>query len=235
VKILHMAQLSADWFEEHLGRVTASGAGNILNFLRSGESGADRRNYLAQKVAEKLSGCAVTDGYVSPEMLWGIEHEGDARRAYSLEESVFVEQVGFVIADDERFGCSPDGFVGDKGIVGFKCPKTSTHIKWMLEGVIPLEHLPQARFELFVCRDRQWFDFVSFDPRLPKRYRMFQIRLMREDAMVPEMGAAADAFMDDMDAMIAKLEEIAPPVEEDTPEDLGDVGLTDADLDLLPK
>ena len=234
MEILRMEQQTADWFEAHLGRCTASHASDVLNFLRSGESGAYRNAYLAQKVAEILTGIAVTDQYVSPAMIWGNEHEAEARREYSLEEGVFVEQVGFVVGDVDRTGCSPDGFVGDKGILEIKCPKTSTHIKWMLDGVIPDEHLPQCRFELMVCQDRQWVDFVSFDPRLPKRYRMFQIRLMREDAMVPEMRAAADQFNADVDALIVKLNEIAPPRPDDAPPPQDDgIGLTDEDLAML--
>lgn len=215
MKVIHCAQREQEWFDWHVGRITGSHAADVLNFLRNGDEGADRANYKAKKVAEILTGEIGSDKPPSFEMLWGIEKESEARQAYSLEEGVFVEQVGFVLADDERMGCSPDGFVGDKGIVGFKCPKTSTHIKWMLAGVIPIEHLPQARFELMVCQDRQWFDFCSFDPRLPKRYQMFTIRLMREDADIPEMRAAAELFNEELDALMRRLDEIAPPIEDE--------------------
>ena len=228
-------QLGAEWHQLHLGRATASHAADILNFTLKGDEGSKRRDYRAQKVAEILTGQLQSEGYVSPEMQWGIDHEGDARRAYALGKGLFVEQIGFVIGNNDRTGCSPDGLVGRDGLLEVKCPKTSTHLKWMFDARIPDEYLPQCRFALMVCQDRQWVDFVSYDPRLPLRYRMFTVRLMREDAECPAMMAAADRFLEDVDATIEKLNEIAPPVEEPEaqPEGYGELGLTDEDLKLI--
>lgn len=238
MQVLDCEQLDGNWFQAHVGRVTGSHAADVLNFLKSGKEGADRRNYRAQKVAEILTGKYYSDTFVTKEMEWGIDTEPAARRAYALEEGVFVEQLGFVIGDNGRTGCSPDGLVDEKGIVGFKCPKTATHIKWMLEGVFPEEHLPQAVFELMILKDREWFDFVSYDPRLPKRYRMFTIRLERKEAGIEGLESAVNQFLSEVDETIERLNEIAPPVEDDEEEisleDNG-TGITEDDLDWARK
>jgi len=231
VKIIRCEQVTQEWFDLHLGRCTASHAKAILR-----DDLAPYSDYLAKKVAEILTGQIAPDRPPNFEMQWGIDHEAEARRAYSLSEGVFVEQVGFVIADDERFGCSPDGLVGDKGMVQFKCPKSSTHLTWMLMGILPAEHLPQCRFELAVNGDRQWNQFVSFDPRLPKRYQLFKAPLlMREDAEVPKMLAAADAFMQNVEAVIAKLKERCPELPEEPPEDIGELGIGPEELAILDR
>lgn len=229
MEIIHCDQISSEWFQLHVGRVTGSKAETILNFNKSGKESSARETLRWTKAAEILTQIAVQQNYVSFEMKEGLINEPAARSDYSLEEGVLVEKVGFVIAHD-RLGCSPDGLVNDDGIVGFKCPKASTHLRWMLDGVIPEEHVPQARLELACMPERKWFDFRSFVPDLPKRYRGFTIRLMREDAQIPEMIAAVDQFNTEVDAMIARLEDIAPPVEEDDPrpaEDFGELGITD--------
>ena len=172
MEIIECNQLSPEWFQLHVGRATGSHAAEILDYTQKGIEGAKRRNYRMLKAAEMLTGIGIEDNYVSPEMEWGLTTEPKARRAYALEEGVFVQQVGFVIAEDARFGCSPDGLVGDTGIVGFKCPKTITHLRWILDGVIPEDHLPQALFELMCMPEREWFDFVTFDPRIGGRHRL---------------------------------------------------------------
>jgi hypothetical protein len=227
MEILRIDQLTQEWFEAHLGRCTASHAKDLLRPDLKPYS-----DYLAKKAAEILTGKIGPDKPPTFEMQWGIEHEADARREYSLREGVFVEQIGFVIGDDERTGCSPDGFQGDKGIIQFKCPNTSTHMKWVIEGILPQEHLAQCRFELMVCRDRQWHQLVSFDPRLPKRYRMWKAPLLlREDAKIPEMAVMAGEFEENLDKLLRKMAELMPPVEDDeAPEPIGNEGITADDI-----
>ena len=208
MKIERCEQITQEWFDLHLGRCTASNAADLLR-----DDLAPYQHYLALKAAEILTGQVAPNRPPTFEMQWGIDHEADARRAYSLSEGVFVEQVGFVIADDERFGCSPDGLVGDKGMIQIKCPSTAKHLSWLIGGTLPIEHLPQMRFELAVNKDRQWNQFVSYDPRLPKRYRLFKgPLLMREAAKIPEMLAVADLFMQRVHELIDKLGETCPPL-----------------------
>lgn len=246
MRIEYCEQLSSEWFQGHVGNASGSHAASLFDFTQKGAEGAKRKLYRMLKVAELITGIAVSDNYVSPEMKWGIETEDQARRAYEIEEGVMVEQVGYVVADNPRLMCSPDGLVGDKGIVGFKCPKTTTHLSWILDKKIPEDHLFQARFELLVCDDRQWFDFATFDPRIGgihKPKRLMVVRLHREDAAIEEMRAAAEMFIEDVDKTLRKLDDIAPPLERDDRDEVDlradpmdpTLGIMDEDIEALER
>ena len=222
----NFAQLTDDWFQEHLGRATASRAAAIMDFTQKGTEGSTRRLYRLEKVAELLSGI-LPDHYVSPEMRSGTWSEPAARAAYELEEALMVEQVGFIVGDDERTGYSPDGLVGDSGAIEIKCPKTTTHIQTLDAGAIPEGNLPQLYFGFMVHPGLEWIDFISrdggmstddekFGAILPRRYVQFTIRLWRKDAeeRIAKMRAATDRFLADVDATVERLKQRAPEIEE---------------------
>jgi hypothetical protein len=234
-----------DFFQEHLARATASRAAAILDFTQKGVEGSTRRLYRLEKVAEILSGVAVADHYVSAPMRAGTAAEPITRVAYSEEECVLVEQVGFIVADDERFGFSPDGLVGNAGAIEAKGPKTTTHLRWMDEGVIPEEHLPQLWFDFMVCPPLEWIDFISrdggmstdpakFGAILPRRYVQFSIRLERRDCLdqIAKMKAAAEKFMDDVQATVDRISAKVPELPQEPAPDpeLGGLGVSDEEL-----
>ena len=198
MRILHFSQqgtdgnASDDFFQEHLGRATASQAAAILDFTKKGVEGSKRKLYRLEKVAEILSGIPVVDHYVSAPMRAGTFSEPAARAAYELEENVMAEQVGIVIGDDERTGWSPDALIGKHGAIEIKCPTTTTHLQTLDLGAIPEDNLPQLWFAFMVDSELQWIDFISrdggmsHDPEkfgaiLPRRYMQFTIRLHRKD------------------------------------------------------
>lgn len=236
-RLFHCDQRSNEWFDLHVGRVTASGVGDVMSFRKTGDKGstADRKNYMAKKIAETLTGRMDMNGYFSPSMQWGIDNEDEARRAYEIARGTMCDRIGFGIHPAiERFGSSPDALAGDYGMVEIKCPDTSTHIKWLMAGVVPDEHKPQMVSGLSVF-ERAWCDFVSYDPRLPKRYRLFIApRLYGEDSEIKTVETHVQQFLGEMDALIQRMQELMPLVEEDlvpamqteTPE----WGVTDEDI-----
>ena len=199
---------------------------------------------------------AVASHYVSAPMLAGTAGEPLARVAYELEEKVMVEQVGFVVGDDERTGWSPDGMVGENGAIEAKCPKTTTHLATLDAGAIPDDNLPQLWFAFMVCPTLEWIDFISRDGGmcqdknviaeakasgadlrvLPLRYAQFTIRLHRSDCLseIAKLREATDKFLADVDATIERLNQRVPPLP-DLPDleaaDLGDLAITDADIE----
>jgi hypothetical protein len=242
----NFAQQTDDWFQEHLGRATASRAAAIIDFTQKGVEGSKRRLYRLEKAAEILSGVAVHDNYVSAAMRAGTFAEPQARLDYQIEEEVMVEQVGFIVADDERFGFSPDGLVGETGAIEIKGPKTTTHLDTLDDGAIPEENLPQLYFDLFVDTDLEWIDFVSrdggmsadpnkFGPILPQRFKQFTIRLYRKDCLpqIAKMKAAAERFMDDVQATVDRISAKVPELPADPPSDpeFGGLGITDAEIE----
>jgi putative phage-type endonuclease len=175
-----MSQQSVEWLKFRIGRITASRVVDVMNFRKDGKPGADRKNYLAELVAERLTGRAA-EHYVTPYMERGTEEEPFARAAYEVATGEDVEQVGAIVHPDlPFFSASPDGLVGDDGMVEFKAPTTANHLAWLMADEVPEEHKWQM-YAGMSCSGRQWCDFVSFDSRLPHGLRVFTKRLMRDD------------------------------------------------------
>ena len=207
-----MKQRTAEWFNARVGHCTGSHAADIMAFLKSGKGEMKiRADYRGKVFAELLTGMVDMEGYNSPYMQWGTEHEDEARAAYELDEGTMVEEIDFIRHPTiPRMGGSPDGLIGDDGILELKCPATSTHIRWIFEGIVPPEHEPQMSFYLAVT-GRKWADFVSYDPRLPKQLRMMVVRLERNEARIAEIEQAVRVFNAEVDAVIERLRGIVGP------------------------
>ena len=201
--ILDCEQGSPEWLQLRCGRVTASRMSDVLAEIKKGEAAA-RRNYRAELVSEILTNIPVEE-YVSREMQWGKEMEPFARAAYELQTGATVDPAGFAVHSQiPRFGASPDGLVDADGLLEIKCPNTSTHLECLLTGGIPPEHYPQMRAEL-ACTGRQWVDFVSFDPRLPRHLQLFVKRFHRDEKRIAEMEAKVLEFLAEVDGVLARL------------------------------
>lgn len=203
MKILDLPQGSDAWLAARAGKVTASRVSDVLAKIKSGEAAA-RRDYRAQLVAEILTGKPQEDGFVNAEMQWGIDNEPLARSAYEVAKDVLVDQVGFVIHPSiDRAGASPDGFSGPVGLE-IKCPKTATHLQYLLDGVAPAKYQPQMLWQM-ACMGTEACDFVSFDPRLPAHLQLFVVRFPRDDKKILEMTAEVTVFLKEVDEEIARL------------------------------
>ena len=101
-------------------------------------------------------------------------------------------------------GASPDGLVGEDGLVEIKCPTTVTHIDTLIGDEVPQKYIPQMQWQL-ACTGRQWCDFVSFDPRLPESLRMFLRRVHRDDALIGELQAQVGLFLHELDQRLLAL------------------------------
>ena len=157
-----MIQGSQEWFAARVGKVTASRVHDIIATTKSGGYSAGRENYLAELVAERLTGTTYPS-YQSPAMAYGSECEPEARFAYALRTGTEITEVGFINHPTiEEAGASPDGLVDDDGLVEIKCPNTKTHIDTLLGGKMPVEYASQVQFQM-ACTGRQWCDLVSFD------------------------------------------------------------------------
>jgi putative phage-type endonuclease len=199
-----LEQGSVEWLQMRIGCVTGSRMADVMAKLKRKEGEAQcRADYKAEIVCEQLTGRAA-EHYVSPAMEWGTDNEIFARNAYELEVGS-VEQIGFALHSTiKRFGASPDGLVGENGLVEFKCPTTATHIDYIIKGVVPPEYHWQMLAEM-ACAERQWCDFVSYDPRLPKKLQLFVRRFERNDAAVEFMEAEVVKFLAEVDEQIERL------------------------------
>ena len=196
---------SGAWTKARLGHLTASRMRDVLAVSkRDGKPLKARSDYAIELVAERMTDSAVGH-YVSEDMMWGLEKEPDAKVAYYDVTGRHVLPSGFMLHPTLEFcGATPDGFVGEDGLIEIKCPRTTTHISWMLAGAVPEDHQAQMALQLAVT-GRQWCDFVSFDPRVPPRQRVFLRRFEPSREYLDEIEEAARAFLAEVDALFDKV------------------------------
>lgn len=203
LELANLEQGSPEWAQARCGIVTASRSGDVIAVTKKGEAAA-RRQYREELVIERLTGLPY-DVYVTREMQWGIDQEPFARAAYEMYHNLLVETCGFVMHPHiAKFGASPDGLVGEDGMLQIKCPTTRTHLGWMLGGVVPVEHCPQMMAELS-CTGRKWIDFVSFDPRLPSHLQLFGRRFERNDSLIMQLETEVVHFNAEVEDVLAAL------------------------------
>lgn len=204
---MEIEQGSATWFEMRRGKVTASKIADVMSKGKGSAEPAALRNYRAQIVCERLTG-TVEESYCNGAMQRGTELEPLARECYEFMTGYTVDQVAFV--DHHTIpmcGASPDGHIGDDGMVEIKCPNSANHIDYLLGGKPPAQYVPQMQWQM-ACTGRKWVDFCSYDPRLPEELQLFVVRLNRDEEMIKNMEAAVIAFNKSVDEMIDKLKEI---------------------------
>jgi putative phage-type endonuclease len=196
-------QGSPEWHALRVGRVTASRVADIIRKTKSGYS-TSRANYMAELIAEKLTGVAAPH-FISGPMQWGTENEPNARAAYEFKRCVEIIPAAFVIHPViHDSGASPDGLVGTEGLVEFKCPLTSTHIETLLTGKIEPDYITQMQWQM-ACTDRKWCDWVSFDPRMPESLKLFVRRVERDDVLIASLENDVREFLDELAKKLAQL------------------------------
>jgi putative phage-type endonuclease len=196
-------QGTPEWFAQRLGKVTASRVADIIAKTQSGAA-ASRKNYLAQLVAERLTGQAA-DSFKSGAMQHGTETEPMARMAYETETGQMVTEVAMIQHPKiEMAGASPDGLVREDGLVEIKCPNTSTHIATLMADKAPSGYMAQMQWQM-ACTGRAWVDFVSFDPRMPEDMQLFIKRVPRDEKLIAEYEAEVVKFLAEVQETVDKL------------------------------
>ena len=203
-RVIQCQQGDETWFFERTGRVTASRVADVVSKRSNGKYTAARETYKLELLTEILTGRAA-EHYVSLAMDWGVEQEPLARAEYELATNVEVERVGLVIHPSiDRAAASPDGFVGTDGLAEFKCPTTSTHLRYLIEEKIPDDYVCQMQWQL-ACTGRLWNDFVSYDSRLPSEFGLFIVRLDRDDKLIGQMEREVEQFISELNNLAEKL------------------------------
>jgi putative phage-type endonuclease len=198
-----MDQGSEEWFTIRIGKVTASRVADVIAKTKTGYS-ASRDNYMAQLVCERLTG-QKGESFTNAAMQHGTDTEPLARAAYEALKDVLVDEVGFVPHPTIKMaGASPDGMVGDDGLLEIKCPNTATHIETLLSQSVPGKYNTQMQFQM-ACTGRKWCDFVSFDNRLPEELQLFVMRVPRDEVFIRLIEAEIVQFIAELDDKINKL------------------------------
>lgn len=199
-----MEQRSEEWFNARLGKVTASRVADVLAKIKSGES-ASRRNYKIQLVSERLTG-EKQETYINQAMQDGIDREFYARERY-VQQFGEVEEVGFIQHPTLEAGASPDGLVGDDGLIEIKCPLGTTHTETLMTQEVPSKYIPQIQWQLR-CTGRKWCDFVSYNPMFPEHLQLFVKRVEADEQYQLMLEKEIGDFLIEIQTIIDKLKEI---------------------------
>lgn len=206
---VEMEQGTQEWKDARLGFATASRIGDLLSkpSKKGSAESSGRRNYKAQLALELFSGKASKeDEFENWWMRRGRELEPDARSEYELQKGVMVQTCGFIVHPSiPRYGCSPDGLIGNNGMVQIKCLTRANHIDCLTSG-IPSDRIKQMTCELSVT-GREWNDFASYHPEFPGASKLAVRRLWRKDVLadIEEMEREVRAFNEEVDAIVKTL------------------------------
>jgi len=190
--VLTCEQRSAEWFEAKRGIPSASSFDKIV--MSDGSPSKQALGYLYQLAAERVSGIKETS-FSSAAMDEGVRREEESRLVYAMHREVEVTQVGFCLDDFGRYGCSPDGLVGDDWLVELKNPSGKVAVEYLLAGKLPTEYVQQVQGQIFVT-ERDWCDFVSYYSGLPTLI----VRVERDEEFQRKLEKALVAFCDTLDA-----------------------------------
>lgn len=204
MEIIDCEQGTPEWALLRSGKVTASRFKDVMAKGKGSKPSLTRQSYLYQLAAEILT-TEPQDTYTNEAMVHGTETEPFARAYYEHVNNVEVKQVGFVI-HNEWIGVSPDGLLSKKGLIEVKCPNSSTQIKRYLEGIFPPEYKAQVMGQLWVT-EREWCDFVSYDPRINAGSAYFCVRVYRDDKYITELKEGIYIFVDELQGLLEKLRE----------------------------
>lgn len=199
-------QRSPEWFAARCGSLGASQLADALAKTKSGW-GASRANLRAKLVVERLTG-QQEEGFTSAAMQWGVDKEEEARIAYSFLTGRNVVEVG-LYKHPTIVGthASPDGLVDDDGCIEIKCPNSATHIETLKSNLVAHKYLLQMQWQMR-CADRQWCDFVSFDPRMPDHLMLYIQRVQRDDDMLATLESEVRAFLAEVDEDVKALSKL---------------------------
>ncbi len=198
---MNILQRSDDWHSERCGKVTAS---RIKDIDAKPAKGKVLNSLGLIILSERLTGVQ-EETKTTQLMQWGIDHEPHAITAYENETGEFVEGTGLIDHPSIPLsGASPDGLVGKQGQLEVKCPYTTTHLNTLLSRKVPDEYIPQITWQL-ACTEREWCDFVSYDPRLPEYLQLVIIRVFAKDLDIAGLEQSVIAFNKTIDQAIDQL------------------------------
>ncbi len=197
MKIIDVKQQTQEWLDVRIGIPTASNFEKIIT--SAGKRSTQREKYLYRVAGEALSG-RYAETYKNANMEWGNLMEDEARETYSLISENEVEQVGFCLADNGLWGCSPDGLSGNDGLVEIKCPLPSTQVERLIKGKFPTTYVQQVQGQLFVT-GKKWCDFISYYPGIAP----FIIRVFPDEKFQELLKAELNSFCEDLAKIVKEL------------------------------
>jgi hypothetical protein len=185
--IKNIDQGSDEWIQLRLGVATASNFDKIIT--AGGKQSTTLEKYALQLATDKML-TTPEPSYKNEAMIRGTELEPLARETYQEETFNIVEQITMFLSDCGNFGYSPDGLVGDDGLIEIKCPKATTHFQYIIDNKAPADYWQQLQGGLWLS-GRKWIDFVSYHPDF-KTKQLFIIRVERDETYIAKLAELAN-------------------------------------------
>lgn len=199
MKIIEGKQYTPEWWAARRGVPSASEFSSIITAVK-GELSKSALDYACQLIADRFDPkYGEIEGFVSAAMKNGSQLEPEARAWYEMQHDCDIRQVCLCVTDDGKACCSPDGLVGDDGVLELKSPTHKTHVRWLLDGTLPDDYKQQVHGQLVVT-GRAWAEFMSYVPGLPPML----VRVVPGE-YTEKLRAALDQFWTLYQATLAKL------------------------------
>ena len=185
-------QGTQEWLQTRLGKITSS---TIHKIMSSKENSSTRTRLLQDLIFERISG-SPTKNIVTAPMARGLELESEARKAYELQNEI-VTLSGFIEHPTIKdAGASPDGLVGDDGLIEIKCLNKKSHEEIIRKQILPKQYYIQIQFQL-ACTQRLWCDFVAYHPDADQP--LYVQRIMPEIKIIKEIHEKALVFISEVE------------------------------------
>jgi len=197
MKVVEFPQGTDEWLAARCGIPTASCFADVMAKIKSGES-ADRRNYRAKLVVERLTGKPVQT-FLNDAMKLGTEREPLARLAYEARTGNLVQEIGLCLHDELECGASPDGLIDADGGLEIKCPGLAKHLEYLKlpSNTAPSEYVWQVQGCMAIT-GRKWWDFVSFNPDFPEALQLTIRRIQRDDVAIDKLFLELAVFVQEV-------------------------------------
>ena len=176
MKIYNFEQRTEDWYNIRKGKMSASNAETII------ANGKGLETYIYNLMAEYYSS-AEKENYINADMQRGIDLEPEAKIEFQFYTGLDIKEVGCVELN-EYILASPDGLIGDDGLIEIKCPNDSIYFKLLLSNNIKPEYIAQMQMQMYVT-DRQYCYFVSYNPNFEKS--LYIKKINRDEEMIDKL------------------------------------------------
>lgn len=195
--IIHnLDQNSQEWHEIRLGKITASN----ISVLDS--NGKTRQDFIYKKASEILTGLK-SESFNNFHIQRGLELEDEAKEVYEKVYNEKITNVGFVELN-AFVGCSPDGFVGDDGMIQIKCLCDHVYFDYIINQKISKTYLYQIQMEMYVC-DKKYNEFVIYNPNFDDS--IFRIKIDRDEEIINKIKTNIDKTIKDIKTVLKQFKQ----------------------------
>lgn len=196
--ITDIVQGSDAWFQEKLGKPSASNASKIIQ--NNGKPSEQREGYLYELADQIVSGQREED-YKNRYMEMGNEREAESRQLYEIINDVEVEQVGVIYPNEKKqYLCSPDGLINREYGLELKNVLGKTMVKYLLAGTLPPEYFSQIQMSLLITKFKFW-DFCVYKPGL----RSLILRVERDETFISALEFELKLFVAELEKVVEKI------------------------------